>query len=903
MTSPMPSAQRNLPPLLTTKLTIPPRRSNTLERPVLYQRLVPASTQPLTLISAPAGFGKTTLLATWAACDENVAWISLDASENDPLLFWSYFTAACQRGQPDLERQVAPVLQQAGPLDVEALLAVLINTLAHTSSPLLLILDDYHVVTTQEIHQQMTFLIEHLPAALHLIISTRVDPLFPLARFRARNMLNELRTFDLRFSTEETILFLQQELEAALIVQPMLDVVEDKLEGWPAGLHLLALSLKKRSDGIQWLTAWGGQHHHITTYLSEEVLVHQTAEIQEFLLCTSLFPRLTGSLCDALLERGDGTEMLESLAQANLFLTALNEEHSWYHYHHLFADVLRHRLYKTMSKERIAQLCQRACAWYLQHDLLLDAVEALVLAEDYAQAADLLERQGIPIAQGYPYTRFISWIEHFPASILTLHPDLANWYASALMMLGKLARLDYAHTTAAAGFEAQGNTSKQGMALAYNAIRSYWTGKSSAFAALCKQALPLLTDQEGSISTTRAILHGFTMLQEGQVQAAIPLFEQWLHVHEQTPTFTGFLAGCIMRRADLLWMQGQLHAAAPLYQQVMERAKVLPFPVSEAQYRWSKVLLEWNRLAESETFLQLALQEARRMQHSNLLSLGATQQARLYLARGEMTRAEATLKEAAYMAQQHQHQEAWQEALIEQGRLALLQADEEAFERWRVRMNISSGSSPSYAQEETFLLLSRWLIHHQQAKQVLALLPRWCQTAQESGRGLRVMQCSLVQVLAHAALQEQAQAFALLEQVVQQAERGDYMRLFLDEGSAMQEVLIALSRRSSPGSLYVQKLLAAFPQATPSASLPSKSMPLTLSQMTCLDPLSPREREILRLIADGATNEEIAEQLVIAYTTVKRHVSNILLKLGTSNRTQAVARAREQGWLSSQPET
>src|SRR5581483_8205182 len=240
------------------------RRARMLNRQSLCQRLDEAREHPLTLLSAPAGFGKTTLLAGWAAtCRKHVAWVSLDTSENDPLLFWHYLVAACQQIQPDLQHQVVPVLQPSGPLDVDALLPVLINTLAHASSPLLLILDDYQVVTEHTIHQQMLFLIEHLPGTLHLLISTRADPPFPLARFRARNMLNELRTPDLRFSEEETVFFLKQELGLTLTMPSMLEIIEQKLEGWPAGLHLLALSLKNRPDRLQWLAAWNGQHHHM----------------------------------------------------------------------------------------------------------------------------------------------------------------------------------------------------------------------------------------------------------------------------------------------------------------------------------------------------------------------------------------------------------------------------------------------------------------------------------------------------------------------------------------------------------------------------------------------------------------------------------------------------------------
>lgn len=896
------AGQARIHPLLITKLTLPPQQTHLLERQSLGQRLSEARQQTLTILSAPAGFGKTTLLAGWAAmCGEHAAWISLDPTENDPLLFWSYVAAACQQVLPNLERLVTPVFQQPGPLDVEALLTVLINALAHASSQLFLILDDYHVIITQEIHQQMTFLIEHAPATLHLILSTRTDPPFPLARFRARQTIYELRTLDLRFSEEETLLFLQQELGITLPTQVILDVIEQKLEGWPAGLHLLALSLKKRPDPLQWLLDWNGQQQHLATYLIEEVLLQQTTEIQEFLLCTSLLPRLTGSLCDALLERSDGVDVLEMLARANLFLTPLDEEHTWYRYHHLFAQVLKHRLYRRQDKERIAQLCRRASTWYLQHNQVLDAVEMTILAEDYTEAANLLEQQGLPIAQGYPYTRFIAWIKQFPPSILIQHPNLANWYASALMMLGQLDQLHVAGETAARGFEAQGNLSSLGTMLAFNAIRHYWTGDHAAFTRLREQAVLLLTEHAPEAGLALTILNGFAAFQQGQALVARPLFDTWLRFHEQNPTFTGYMAGCTMCSADIWWLQGQLHKAVPLYQQVMERAKALPFPISEVHFRWSKVLLEWNRLDEAEAFLQLALQAARRMQHTKLLSLGATQQARLLLARGKREQAEQALREASHLASQHPYQVAQQEALLEEGRLLLLQDNKVAFEDWCARVGITSESSPTFAQEQVALLLARWLIAHQQADLAMAFLPAWREAARESGRDLVVMQCSLIQALAHATRQEYRPALDLLAQTVQRAELGGFVRLFLNEGLAMREMLTMLAAKRSMELPYLQTLLAAFPQSVCPPVPDTEHTPAFSSRTDAPHgPLSPREEEILRLIAQGATNEEIAAQLVIAYTTVKRHVSTILSKLDATNRTQAVAIAREQGWLSSE---
>ena len=897
------AGQARIHPLLMTKLTIPPRQTHLLDRQSVGQRLNEAKQHILTILSAPAGFGKTTLLAGWAAtCDEHVAWISLDPTENDPLLFWSYVAAACQQVLPDLERLVTPLFQQPGPLDVDAFLTVLINALAQTSSRLFLILDDYHVIISQEIHQQMTFLIEHAPMMLHLILSTRTDPPFPLARFRARQTIYELRTLDVRFSEEETVLFLQRELGLTLPTQVLLDVIEQKLEGWPAGLHLLALSLKKRPDPLQWLLYWNGKQQHLATYLIEEVLLQQTVEIQEFLLCTSLLPRLTGSLCDALLERSDGVEVLEMLAGANLFLTALDEEHTWYRYHHLFAQVLKHRLYRRQDKERIAQLCRRASTWYMQHTQVLDAVEMMILAEDYPEAANVLEQQGLPIAQGYPYTRFIAWMKRFPPSLFIQHPDLANWYASALMMLGQLDELHAAGEIAARGYEAQENLSSLGTMLAYNAIRHYWTGDHAAFARLREQAVPLLTEHVPEAGLTLTILNGFAAFQQGQVLTARPLFDTWLRFYEQNPTFTGHIAGCMMCIADIWWIQGQLHKAVPLYQQVMERAKTLPFPISEVHFRWSKVLLEWNRLDEAEAFLQLALQAARRMQHTKLLSLGATQQARLFLARGKREQAEQALQEASLLASRHQYQEAQQEALLEEGRLVLLQENKGAFEDWCMRVGITGESVPTFAQEQAALLLARWMITHQQADQALAFLPRWREAARESGRDLVMMQCSLVQVLAHAARQEYPPALDLLAQIVQRAKIGGFVHLFLNEGLLMQEMLTMLATQRSMELPYLQTLLAAFPQSSARPLIPATKHASAFSSRIAEQrgPLSPREEEILHLIAQGATNEEIAAHLVIAYTTVKRHVSTILNKLDATNRTQAVAVAREQGWLSSE---
>ncbi|GCE10055.1 helix-turn-helix transcriptional regulator [Dictyobacter aurantiacus] len=881
-------------------MAIPPRRPQLLDRQALRQQLDEVNRHRLTVISAPAGFGKTTLLADWASSFEGlIAWISLDATENDPASFWNYLIAACQRLYPPLEHLITPLLQSPGSLPIDTVLVSLVNTLACSLSPLVLVLDDYHLITSQKIHQDMIFFVEHLPAPMHLIISTRSDPPLPLARFRARGSLYELRALDLRFSPEETSLFLQQELGVVLSEGGMLEVIEQHLEGWPAGLHLLALSLKHRTDKLLWLSTWNGRHRHISTYLIEEVLDQQSSEVQEFLLCTSFLPRLTGSLCNAVSGRSDGDRMLEYLEEANLFTVALDEDRSWYRYHHLFAEVLQHRQRKLTGTAHVAKIYRRACAWYKQQGFFLESVEAAMSAEDYDEAAIMLEQQGIPVTEGYPYERFVSWIERLPSAVLTRHPQLAMWYNSALIMMGELQKLDEASQRAAQGFEEQGKLTRLGATLAHQAVRCYWLGHTSSFFAYREKALPYLSGEAPVEKDARSLMTGFVALHTGQVQLALPIFAESLRVNEGIPNFSGFIS-CKLRLADLLRMQGKLQEAARHYQQVIERTRDLRFPASEVLARWSQVLLEWDQLSEAEAALQQALASAQHMQHTKLLSLGALYHARLLLARGETVLAEQRLQEAFQLACRYDHQEVYREALIERARVALIQGDYVTTEHCLSACAVQIDDAPAYAQEAAYLLLSRWLIAQGKARLVLDHLPRWRQVAREDGRGEREIEMLLIQSLAYAALQEREQALDALALTLHLAEPGGYLRLFLNEGQPVQCLLIQLGERTPSQQPSVQRLLAHFPISEQKASAQKELVEkkaLAAGSQKPLPLLSTREKEILRLIAAGASNEDIAEQLVIAYSTVKRHVSNILVKLSATNRTQAVALAREQGWL------
>ena len=394
------------PQLLTTKLYLPPVRANLVVRPRLTQRLDEGLTHKLTLISAPAGFGKTTLLSEWIPHSEwCVTWVSLDEGDNDPTRFWSYFIAGLQQLNPDLGNTALLLFQSPQPPPLESCLTTLMNEIATFPEPFVLVLDDYHAIENSSLHNAITFLLDHLPPQLHLFITTRTDPPLPLSRLRSREQLTELRAGDLRFTPDEAMAFFNQVMGLGLSPGDVA-ALEAHAEGWIAGLQLAALSMQGRDDLPDFIAAFTGTHRYILDYLTDEVLERRPTGTKNFLLQTSILDRLCGPLCDAVTGGRDGQTTLERLEQANLFIVPLDDERRWYRYHHLFADVLRHRLALTQP-QNVPEYHRRASVWFEQQGLVAEAIHHALVGQDFEHAATLIEPITLPLADVKSLAEFI----------------------------------------------------------------------------------------------------------------------------------------------------------------------------------------------------------------------------------------------------------------------------------------------------------------------------------------------------------------------------------------------------------------------------------------------------------------------------------------------------------------
>jgi len=907
------SAQPDNPlhPLLATKLHAPRPRTDLVPRPHLVERLQQGMTHPLTLVSAPTGFGKTTVLAQWfIESGLPVAWLSLEPEDNDPTRFLSYVIAALQTLDAQLGTTALAMLRTPQPPLPEAVLAVLVSELtSRETGDVALVLDDYHVITAESVQRGMTFLLERLPPQLHLILATRADPPLPLARLRAQGQLTEVRTTDLRFGGAEAGTFLQDvmglDLEASAIA-----TLEQRTEGWIAGLQLAALSLQGRADASAFLSAFSGSHRYVLDYLSEEVLERQDVSVQQFLLHTSILDRLSGPLCDAVMEQEGGQTMLEALDRANLFVIPLDEERGWYRYHHLFAEVLRRHLRQAEST-LLPVLHRRASSWYEQHELPAEAVQHALAVPDVELAARLIEPIVFPIAfQGQIYT-VLGWMNALPEALLHARPYLCVSYARLLMSTNQLEAAEELLRQAERGVQgempAEQARTIQGWVLSSRAVIADLSGNTTHAISLARRALDLLPEAEvvprsGAIVITALayqVSGDVTPATQHEVAAADALIRTWDNPFASVSSIT------VLARLHVL--QGRLRQAAATYAQVVQvvsRPEVLQTLYTSLYYYFGlgDLLREWNDLDAAERHLaqgMALLNETLTVKPYGAM-LGYTTLARLRQARGNSREALAVLDRLVQLAERR-HFAAYlmtQEAAV-RARLELAQGNVAAAIHWADTSGLSvEDEDLPYSREGEYLALAR--VRIEQAcddpttpflQDVLHLLDRLLQDAEAKARLDSVLQILVLRALALESQADQPSALSTLERALVLAAPEGYLRLFVDEG----EPMLALLRQAYTRGIvsdYVATLLVAFGEQQ-ALDLPPPSPhtgPLA-------EPLTEREREVLRLLLEGASNREIARRLVLSENTVKRHVYNLCGKLRVQSRAQAIVRARTLNFL------
>jgi ATP/maltotriose-dependent transcriptional regulator MalT len=909
--------------LLVTKFALPPVRSDLVPRPRLTNQLQLGIQRPLTLIAAPAGFGKTTLLSTWLQSSPvSTAWVSLESGDDDLARFWSYAFTALERFRPGSGEPALALLRgsHSEPLPpIETVLTIWINGLTALQNEVVLVFDDYHLITAQPIHHSVAYLVDHLPHHLHLVMATRADPPLPLARLRTRGHLTEIRAAELRFTSLETTAFLTHTLGLHLSGEDIA-ALEARTEGWIAGLQLAGLSMQGRENISAFLKAFTGSQRYIIDYLAEEVLARQPEPVQTFLLQTAILERLQGSLCEAVIgEHGgeaSGQAMLEQVEQANLFLTPLDEERLWYRYHQLFAEALRHRLQRK-DPMLVPELHRRASAWYEQQGLTHDAVYHALAATDFAQAARLIEQAFNALVRRGEIATLQRWAAALPHELVRSNIELAILQGWLLFVSGKLdeALLHLQDIERTFGISPVSDESREqqtmpGGAESWDAIRGRIAAIRAAIAltqgdlprtiTLSRLALEYLPKESMARSYVAGYL-GKAHYFGGDIKAASIALEEACRVSWEVKHIYGLFL-VIHDLAHLQILQGHLYQADRTCRQALQQAKDqggnqpargLAFVVRGHLER------EWNHLDAATSLLQEGITLCEQTTNTRVIVQAYIELAFIKQARGDTDGASAMMQQAVQRAERQRLSlsRGTQDVEAYQAWLSLMHGDEAAVLRWLQRCGLSLDQELHHEREREYLTLVRVLITRRRLDEAKQWLANLLQLAEAQGRMGSVIELLMLQAEALHASGEMNQAIERLSRALSLAEPEGYIRLFVDEGVPMAHVLVQMRRRppaGQPGSPhYRERLLAELARAhdedvTHEASaVPGPGMdPLG-------EPLSERELEVLRLIVAGCSNREIADRLVIAVSTVKWYVNTIYSKLQVESRTKAIARARE----------
>lgn len=893
--------------LLRTKLYIPPVRSKFVSRPRLIERLNAGMTRRLILVSAPAGFGKTTLMSEWVSqAKAPVAWVSLDEGDNDAARLLVYVVAALQTIEAKVGEGIVGALQSPQPPPTEWLLTALLNEATDISDNFALILDDYHVIKAPPIHEALAFLVEHMPSQMHLFIVGRADPPLPLPRLRIRGELAELRAADLRFTFDEAVAFFNEVMGLDLSAEHVA-ALETRTEGWAAGLQVAALalqglmaqevrSLQSRGDTVSFIQAFTGSHRYIMDYLVEEVLQRQPEAVQSFLLQTAVLDRLTGPLCNAVCsegadgaEGGDGQAMLEALDRANLFVVPLDDERRWYRYHRLFADLLRTRLEQRLGEPGLRTLHRRASDWYERNGLIAEALDHALAARDFERAARLIEQVAWAMLTRGEMTTLLIWLDALPDELVRKRPWLCVFNAWALLFTGQLNAVEprLRDVERHAGLDA----SSQAVLGHVAAIRAYVArlqGDVPRAVALSRSALERLPEDNlrlrGAITLNLGLAHWMAghPVEAGRVMAESAAISQ-----VAGDMYLTLVAISMLGQAQE--MQGRLREAIETYRRAVQLTAghgERPPPFAGLAYLGlAGPLCEWNDLDGAKRHVMTALELGERGGSVETLQGACSTLWRVRQAQGDVAGALHALQKAKQLAREH-YPAAVPLVAASEARWSLAQGDLAAASRWAEESGLRADDNVSFQQEAEYLTFARVLTAQGKADEALQLLGRLYQAAQAAKRMGIVIEILTLQALALQAQGDLDRAVSALEQALSLAEPEGYVRLFVEEGEPAAMLLrAAASRGIAPD--YVNRLLMAF-------GVPEYGHPYTSA---LVEPLSERELEVLHLVATGLSNREIADELIIALSTVKSHTNSIFGKLGVKSRTQAVAQARALGLL------
>jgi len=917
--------------LVQTKLYVPRPRRSVVARPRLGGRLSRGSDARLTLISAPAGFGKTTLLTAWlaAAATENraVAWLSLDESDRQPATFWTYLITALQTAVPGIGADALPLLQSAQP-PIETVLAAVLNELAAVPNDIDLVLDDYHLVDGPDLRVGMVFLLEHLPPHVHVVISSRADPLLPLARLRARGELVEVRAADLRFTPDEVAAYLND--VTGLDLSPEnIAALEGRTEGWIAALQLAALSMQGRTDIGAFIAGFAGDDRYIVDYLVEEVLARQTEQIRTFLLRTCLLDRLNGPLCDAVTGQPGGKATLEALDRANLFLVPLDDSRHWYRYHHLFADMLQAHLSDERPDE-VTELHRRASGWYDHNGQPSPAIRHAVAAGDVERAADLVELAIPELQRNRQETTIRGWLDAIPYEVVRMRPVLAVGFVAALMAGNEFEGIEerlrdaerwlepatrdrnerHASSEAMVVVDEKELSRLPGVIEMYRAALALVGGDAPATLRHAQLAIDRAADGDDVTRAGASAISGLTFWGRGDLEAAHHAYSTCVEGLQRAGHLSDVL-GCSITLADIRTTQGRLGDAQRTFERALQLTAQEPGTVLRGT---ADMYVGMSQIACERGDLHTATQHLLRSQelgeHTGLPQnpyRWRVAMARVREAQGDLAGALTLLDDAqrvylgdflpnvrpvpALRARVLAAQGRWSEAL-----------------GWARDQGLSADDNLTYVQEFEHITLARVLLARfasdgdtSSLNDASRLLARLQSAAIAGDRMGSVIEILVLESITHQAGGDTTGALAPLIEALTHAEPEGYLRVFVGAGPPMKSLLTAVSRMRA-GWDYVHRLLAAYASDDGTVATTTPVAPAPRSSQGLVEPLSERELDVLLLLATDLDGPDIARRLFVSLNTMRTHTRSIYAKLGVNSRRAAVSRAEELGLLSPKPQ-
>ncbi|MDQ1395519.1 MAG: hypothetical protein QOG64_778, partial [Acidimicrobiaceae bacterium] len=873
-------------PLLETKLHAPRRRNSVVPRAHLEARLQQRNRPPLTLVSAPAGFGKTTLLAEWTASASHdevaTAWLSLDARDNDPAVFWSYVIAALRTAVPEAGVTALPLLRSAQS-PVDTVVTALLHDLGPASVEVVLVLDDYHVIESHDLHEAVAFFLDHLPPHVHLVVGSRADPPFALGRMRARGDLLEIRAADLRFTADETTTYLNQTMGLDLTPNDIA-ALDARTEGWIAALQLAALSMRDRPDVSDFIAGFAGDDRFIVDYLADEVLQRQTDDIRSFLLETSILSRLTGRLCRAVTGQADSKATLELLERSNLFLVPLDDRRTWYRYHQLFADVIRARLLDE-APESVVGLHRRASDWYAENGDRPEAIRHALAAEDVDRAAELIELAVPWIRQTRQEATMRTWLDALPDDMFPPRPVLTIARVGALMGAGETAGVEPLLESVERWIEPSQHpggseapivvdrdefTRLRPQVAMYRAGLALLAGDVTATIAHAQRVLDLSAPGDDFGRGAASALTGLAHWSTGNLDAARRRYAEAVECFVDAD-FVPDVLGCSLALGDIQTAQGRLRDAAHTFETGLKHAA--PYGAlrgtADMHVGLSELAIERSDLDVATAHLDISDQlggQAGLPQNAyrRLVAL-----ARVRQAEGDLATA-LDLLDAAGRVYNTDYSPAVRPIPALEARVQLAAGDIDAALRWAADHGLTHEDELTYLHEFDHITLARTLLAHAQDRndrptlgEATALLERLLAAAEEGDRAGSVIEILVLTALAHHGRGDLASAVSTLARAVDHAGPEGYVRVFVEAGPSV----VALLRTLPHGNPHVRRILAA---ASPSGPTPTR----------LVDDLSPRELHVLGLLRSDLSGPDIARELLVSLNTLRTHTKNIYAKLG-----------------------